>query len=73
MSNDLEVSEQCAKVKRLARQLDELLANMPRTELKLAIALSDIQRAAEKAQWRLNDLKPIPPLVLPASRGSVSG
>lgn len=52
--NDREVGEQCSKIKALARKLDELQAKGP--EMDLFMALSDIQRAAEKAQWRLNDL-----------------
>lgn len=56
MTNDLEVSEQCHLVKKLARELPHLLANMPHTEMALFIALSDIERAANKAQNRLNDL-----------------
>ena len=71
MKNDLEVSEHCTHIHNLARKLSHLQANMPRTELELAITLSNIQKAAEHAQWRLNDLKPWPPL--PPSRGAVSG
>ena len=56
MTNDLEISEQCHVVKKLARKLDHLLANMPHTEMALFMALSDIERAANKAENRLNDL-----------------
>lgn len=69
--NDIEVNECCLKIHQLARQLGELQAQ--NKELKLLITLSDIQKAAEKAQYRLNDLKPLPPLVLPQSQGPVSG
>lgn len=56
MTNDLEVSEQVAAVHRRARKLSHLLANLPHTEMALFMALSDIERAANKAQMRLNDL-----------------
>jgi hypothetical protein len=52
--NDKEVGEQCSAIKRLSRGLDELQAGS--NEMALFRALSDIQRAAEKAQWRMNDL-----------------
>lgn len=52
--NDREVNEQCLKIINLARTLASLQAG--NKEMALFIALSDIQRAAEKAQWRLNDL-----------------
>lgn len=52
--NDIEVAEQCHKIQALARTLAAVAANGQ--EMALFMALSDIQRAAEKAQWRLNDL-----------------
>jgi len=52
--NDPEVCRDCLKIEQLARTLDELQAQ--NKEMALFIALSDIQRAAEKAQYRLNDL-----------------
>ena len=56
MTNDLEISEQCHVVISVARKLNHLLANMPHTEMALFMALSDIERAANKAENRLNDL-----------------
>lgn len=52
--NDLQVSEFCSRIKTLSRKLDELQAKGP--EMELFMALSNIQRAAEQAQWRMNDL-----------------
>lgn len=56
VTNDLEISEQCHVVILVARKLNHLLANMPHTEMQLFMALSDIERAANKAENRLNDL-----------------
>ena len=52
--NDAEICSLCLKVERLARTLDELQAQSK--EMALFMALSDIERAANKAQMRLNDL-----------------
>jgi len=72
MTNDLELNEQCGAAFRLARKLNHLLANLPRTEQELFNALSDIEKHARNGQDRLNRMKPLPPLYLP-SRGAVSG
>ena len=53
--NDLEVCAACIKIERLARKLDELQAQSK--EMALFEALSDIEKAANKAQTRLNDLR----------------
>lgn len=52
--NDLEVNEHCLKISQLADRLKVLQRDGRETDLFKA--LSDIQRAAEKGQWRLNDL-----------------
>lgn len=52
--NDLKVNEYCSRIKALSRKLDELQAKGP--EMELFMTLSNIQRAAEEAQWRMNDL-----------------
>lgn len=54
MNNDLEVSEQCHIAIKKARELNHLLANLPKTEMALFMALSDIERAANRAQMKLN-------------------
>lgn len=69
--NDLELNACCLKIKNLSRELAELQAQ--NKELALSKALGLIEEAARKGQWRLLELKPLPPLVLPPSRGPVSG
>lgn len=52
--NDLEVNEHCLKISLLADKLK--VFQRDGQEMALFMALSDIQRAAEKGQWRMNDL-----------------
>lgn len=52
--NDLEVNEHCLKISQLADKLKVMQRDGQ--ERALFLALSDIQRASEKAQWRMNDL-----------------
>ena len=69
--NDLEVSQCCLKIKQLAATLAELQAQ--NREHALGDALAHIKYAATQAEWRLLELKPLPPLILPPSQGPVSG
>lgn len=56
MTNDLELAKYVSKVRELSRTLNHLQANLPHTEMQLFMTLSDIERASNKAQQRLNDL-----------------
>ena len=53
--NDLALNELCLRIRQNADKLPE----MQREQMEMALfrTLSDIERAAQAAQWRLNDLK----------------
>ena len=53
--NDLTINEKCLRIRQLADSLS--LSMRDGRELSLFVALSDIERAARDAQWRLNDLR----------------
>lgn len=52
--NDIELAAFIIQIQKNSRSLTTLESGGH--EMALFMALSDIQRAAEKAQWRLNDL-----------------
>ena len=52
--NDLEVNECCLKIEQLTEKLK--IYQRDGKEMALFMALSDIQKLAEKGCWRLNDL-----------------
>jgi len=55
--NDIEVNENCLKIRNLGRKLAELQARSAKgRDLALFITLSDIEMAARRAQDRLNTI-----------------
>ena len=53
--NDLQLNELCLKIRQNADQLP--MMQREQMERALFITLSDIEKAAHEAQWRLNDIK----------------
>ena len=53
--NDLALNELCLRIRQNADKLPEMQRDQ--MELALFVALSDIEKAARAAQWRLNDIK----------------
>ena len=52
--NDLRLNELCVKIRQNADKLQEM--QREQMELALFVALSDIEKEARAAQFRLNDL-----------------